>query len=46
MKKFSVLATTSLAGALLFTGVGHQAHAESKRPIHVFTENNLMNRIK
>lgn len=38
MKKSKVLATTSLAGALLFTGVGHQAHAESKRPIHVFTE--------
>jgi len=40
MKKSKVLATTTLAGALLFTGVGatHNAHAESKRPINVFTE--------
>lgn len=33
-----ILGVTTLAGALLFTGVGHQAHAESKTPVNVFTE--------
>ncbi|EHJ07033.1 LPXTG cell wall anchor domain-containing protein [Staphylococcus simiae] len=39
MKKRNVLGTTALAGVLLFTGVGHQAHAaEKKIPVYVFTE--------